>query len=64
MRVTHLTLSDQTRRLAAMRAAQLRRSMSEYVARLIQTDADTVGLSEFLSTKTPDEPTAVPGGGR
>jgi hypothetical protein len=41
-----------------------RRSMSEYVARLIQNDADTVGLSEFLSTKTPDEPTAVPGGGR
>lgn len=49
MRITQLKLSDQARRLAAMRAAQLRCSLSRYVAGLIQSDADTAGLSDFLA---------------
>jgi len=49
MRVTQLKLSDQARQLAAMRAAQLRCSLSYYVTRLIQSDADSAGLSSFLA---------------
>lgn len=55
MRITHLTLSNETRQLAAMRAAQLRRTLSEYFTLLVKADADTAGLSDFLAPPAQSE---------
>jgi hypothetical protein len=41
-------LDDQRRRLLAMRSGQLNMSMSEYVAALIDRDAEQSGLTAFL----------------
>jgi hypothetical protein len=51
MRVTHLNLTETTRQLAAMRAAQLKISMAEHVSRLVRADADAAGLSDFLAVE-------------
>jgi len=48
--ITHLTLSVERRRVLAMRASQLQMSLSEYVGRLIDTDAKDSGLTHFLGT--------------
>ena len=49
MRVTHLTLDETTRQLAAMRASIRLRNMAEHVADLIRADADAAGLTDFLA---------------
>ena len=46
--VTHLNLDEQRRRLLAMRSGQLGLSMTQYVAALIDRDAEQSGLSAFL----------------
>ena len=48
MRVTYLSLSDDDKTLAAMRSAQLRLGLSEYIATLVRHDAREAGLVEFL----------------
>lgn len=65
MRVTHLNLTETTRQLAAMRAAQLKISMAEHVSRLIKSDADAAGLSDFLAdedAQATKRPGSQPGG--
>jgi hypothetical protein len=47
-KVTHLTLPDPMRQLAAMRAAQAGLSLSDYVARIIEADAERTGLLQYL----------------
>jgi hypothetical protein len=49
--VTHLTLDEQRRRVLAMRSGQLGLSMTQYVAALIDQDAEQSGLSAFLLPK-------------
>jgi len=49
--VTHLNLDEQRRQLLAMRAGQLGVSMTQYVAALIDRDAEQSGLSAFLQLK-------------
>ena len=46
--VTHLNLDEQRRKLLAMRSGQLGLSMTQYVAVLIDRDAEQSGLSAFL----------------
>ena len=46
--VTHLNLDEQRRKLLAMRSGQLGLSMTDYVAALIDRDAEQSGLSAFL----------------
>jgi len=48
MKITHLSLPDRERLLVAMRSAQCRESLSEYVGRLVRADAEASGLSEYL----------------
>jgi hypothetical protein len=49
--VTHLNLDEQRRQLLAMRSGQLGLSMTQYVAALIDRDAEQSGLSAFLQPK-------------
>jgi hypothetical protein len=49
--VTHLNLDEQRRRVLAMRSGQLGLSMTQYVAALIDRDAEQSGLSAFLQPK-------------
>jgi hypothetical protein len=48
MKTTHLQLAHRERALAGMRASQQGISLTEYVSRLIQRDADQAGLSQYL----------------
>lgn len=50
-KVTHLTLPDGERQLAAMRAAQQGLSLSDYVTRIIREDAERAGLLQYLGGK-------------
>ena len=50
-KVTHLTLPDRERQLAAMRAAQAGLSLSDYVARIIREDAERAGLLQYLGSR-------------
>jgi len=48
-----------------MRAAQLKISMAEHVSRLIKSDADAAGLSDFLAdedAQATKRPGSQPGG--
>jgi hypothetical protein len=56
MRITHLQFDERTRQLTAMRAAMLKRSMSQYVTALVVADAEAAGLGDFV----PYEPESVP----
>ena len=47
-KVTHLTLPDRERQLAAMRAAQQGLSLSDYVTSIIREDAERAGLIQYL----------------
>jgi hypothetical protein len=48
MKVTHLNLTDEIRTLSAMRAAELRLSVTEYISRLVTADASEAGLTDYL----------------
>jgi len=62
MRITHLSLPDRERLLVAMRSAQCRESLSEYVGRLVRADAEASGLSEYLEDPVPQAPNTNNGG--
>lgn len=49
--MTHLNLDEQRRQLLAMRSGQLGLSMTQYVAALIDRDAEQSGLRAFLQPK-------------
>jgi hypothetical protein len=49
MKTTYLSLEARDRALAGMRASQLGLSLSKYLSRLIQQDADQAGLSKYLN---------------
>ncbi|MEO8179589.1 MAG: hypothetical protein ABI895_12220 [Deltaproteobacteria bacterium] len=57
-KVTHLTLPDRERQLAAMRAAQQGLSLSDYTAKVIREDAERAGLIRYLGSK--EEVTRAP----
>ena len=45
---THLTLPDRTRRMAAMEAARMGVSLSEYIAILVHQDARLSGVAALV----------------
>jgi len=49
--VTHLTLPDRERQLAAIRAAQQGLTLSDYAAKVIREDAERAGLLQYLGGK-------------
>ena len=61
MRVTHLTLPDEIRHLAAIRAAEQKRTLSQYVASLVRDDADLAGLRQYLARTTSRQATPTEG---
>lgn len=46
-KITHLYLDERTRRLARMAAAQRGLSLSRYVTRLVEADAEETGVAEL-----------------
>lgn len=50
-KVTHLTLPDRERQLAAIRAAQQGLTLSDYAAKVIREDAERAGLLQYLGGK-------------
>lgn len=48
-KVTHLSLPDHERQLAAIRAAHQCVSLSDYVTRIIREDAERAGLVQYLN---------------
>lgn len=53
--ITHLQLPEHLRRIANMRAAMLRQTLSEYVAGLVRTDAEISGLLDLVEEQTGEE---------
>jgi hypothetical protein len=49
MKVTHLVLSANDRRAAAVLAAVSRLTLSEFVSQLVRSEAQRAGLVEFLA---------------
>jgi hypothetical protein len=49
--VTHLTLTEQHRRHARLRSAQLGLSLTDYFAGLVAQDAERSGLTEALELR-------------
>ena len=50
-KITYLSLEERERTLAAMRASELRLSISQYVGKLITRDADESGLSKYFDAE-------------
>ncbi|HEY9593897.1 MAG TPA: hypothetical protein VHE79_05430 [Spirochaetia bacterium] len=59
MKTTHIRLEHRERTLAGMRASQLGVSLTEYVTRLIQRDADEAGLTKYVDEPARSDPKEV-----
>lgn len=51
----HIQADERTRRLAAIRASEQSKTLSEYVASLIQQDAEATGLRRYLERENREE---------
>jgi hypothetical protein len=48
-------VTDNVRKLAAIRASELGRSISDYIETLVEQDAERAGLATYLARQTKEE---------